>query len=402
MLLFAENVLPAFEFYEWEILQQFAQKETPFTPDEKNAIAQAIATTPAVSMENEKYAAVDTSVVCPAYSLGAYPQTDLPVYALYKHIPCSTYFHPNGRWSFQRFETLPALQRRLQGSYIGPFVFKNRYKAEDFLEILRQTAQEETWSLPNERLSSKILRNYLDNLWRLCQEKNQLLYSANKDYVLFDTNLFHRTFLIPIYIVAKVEYGSVYTDAEVITNGWKQLSKFGFDKQTYKDWVQQQKAGPRFYKNSREELLFNPAWEVDVHSDGKLTHILQERQERFFKHNPKLQDMEPFALQALFEKAIEISTDIAKRNYKFIAPQYRWQTREIQFLMPLFLLKKSLPDAVLVLSAMPKDQTYFPETILELQDAYQNARLIARPEDLWLRAAADEANAEEDKTTEEI
>ena len=55
-----------------------------------------------------------------------------------------------------------------------------------------------------------------------------------------------------------------------------------------------------------------------------------------------------------------------------------------------------------MLSAMPKDQTYFPETILELQDAYQNARLIARPEDLWLRAATDEANTKEEKTAEEI
>ena len=75
---------------------------------------------------------------------------------------------------------------------------------------------------------------------------------------------------------------------------------------------------------------------------------------------------------------------MAKRNYKLRVPQYRTQTDKLQLLMPIYLggSFSRQPDFALVLDL--EDGIYTPETILPLDAAYQNARLIAKPDDFWL------------------
>ena len=85
------------------------------------------------------------------------------------------------------------------------------------------------------------------------------------------------------------------------------------------------------------------------------------------------------------EKAIELAKRMAKRNFKYIAPMYRPQKNGIQLLMPIYLngSYKQAPDFALVLT--PEDGIYLPETILPIEGAYQNARLIAMPDEAWLK-----------------
>jgi len=75
---------------------------------------------------------------------------------------------------------------------------------------------------------------------------------------------------------------------------------------------------------------------------------------------------------------------MAKRNYKLVVPQYRPQSDKLQLLMPIYLSGSfaKQPDFALVLDL--EDGLYTPETILPLDAAYQNARLIAKPDDFWL------------------
>lgn len=63
---------------------------------------------------------------------------------------------------------------------------------------------------------------------------------------------------------------------------------------------------------------------------------------------------------------------------------YRPQEAKIQLLMPIYLSGSftSSPDFALVLDL--EDGIYTPETILPLDAAYQNARLITKPDELWL------------------
>ncbi|HIR31086.1 MAG TPA: DUF3825 domain-containing protein, partial [Candidatus Faecousia faecavium] len=94
-----------------------------------------------------------------------------------------------------------------------------------------------------------------------------------------------------------------------------------------------------------------------------------------------------------FIKAIRRAERIARRNYKYVVPQYRTTAtgNKIQFLMPIYMLSKyeEAPDFALVLSEsiIGNQKFYKPETVLELAWAYNNARVICKPDDMWLNPA---------------
>lgn len=86
----------------------------------------------------------------------------------------------------------------------------------------------------------------------------------------------------------------------------------------------------------------------------------------------------------LFQSAVSFASRLAERNYKLIVPQYWPKTNGIQFLMPIYLSGEfaGRPDLALVLEK--RATCYQGTTILTLDMAYQNARLVAKPDDFWL------------------
>ena len=97
----------------------------------------------------------------------------------------------------------------------------------------------------------------------------------------------------------------------------------------------------------------------------------------------------------MFEGALKASLELSKRNYKLVAPQFWPATGKLQFLMPIYLegvqeirkgeYKEVLPPTVALSIELVHGQ-YIGTTILTLDMAYQNARLIARPDGFWLDA----------------
>ena len=69
-------------------------------------------------------------------------------------------------------------------------------------------------------------------------------------------------------------------------------------------------------------------------------------------------------------------------NYKIAVPQYF--DGKIQLLLPLYLLEKSQPDLALVVTKNQLGNSYQGHTCLTMQMAYNNARLIAKPDSNWL------------------
>lgn len=67
-------------------------------------------------------------------------------------------------------------------------------------------------------------------------------------------------------------------------------------------------------------------------------------------------------------------------NYKLAIPQY--YEGKIQLLLPLCLADDNIPDLALVVTKT--NNVYRGHTCLTLDMAYNNARLIARPESNWL------------------
>jgi hypothetical protein len=82
----------------------------------------------------------------------------------------------------------------------------------------------------------------------------------------------------------------------------------------------------------------------------------------------------------LFDGAIKRATEMINANYKTAVPQY--YKGRIQLLIPICLLSGNSPDLALVVSKV--GNKYMGHTCLTLDMAYNNARLIARPDSSWL------------------
>lgn len=85
-------------------------------------------------------------------------------------------------------------------------------------------------------------------------------------------------------------------------------------------------------------------------------------------------------LRLVLRGAIEDAKRRAKRNYKTAVPQF-FEGR-IQHLLPLCLQQRNRADLALVVGRT--GDVYLARTVLPLDWAYNNARLIARPDNEWL------------------
>jgi hypothetical protein len=97
--------------------------------------------------------------------------------------------------------------------------------------------------------------------------------------------------------------------------------------------------------------------------------------------------------------AVDLSIKRVSWNFKTAVPQYYPPVRKLQLLLPLALMSDDTPDLAL---AVEKTQSgsYLAHTVLPLDWAYSNARLICRPDSDWLdpstvieSTAIDEAEA---------
>ncbi len=125
-----------------------------------------------------------------------------------------------------------------------------------------------------------------------------------------------------------------------------------------------------------EELIFNPKCELIPDID----HIIEDNKERFPSH---MKSDGPAEMRRKLEGAIEEVRRKVRTNYKIAVPQYF--NHRIQLLLPLCLTPNSEnPDLALVVHKL-NDSTYTARTCLTLKMAYNNARLIVKPQSTWLK-----------------
>lgn len=127
------------------------------------------------------------------------------------------------------------------------------------------------------------------------------------------------------------------------------------------------------YFNNPEELIYDLRLDLRTNID----HIIDDNRSRFPKSLPE----DSHVLSTLLNGAIEEAKRRLKRNYKTAIPQYF--NNKIQLLLPLCLTSKSKADLALVVER--ENSIYRATTILTLDMAINNARLIAKPDDEWLK-----------------
>jgi hypothetical protein len=266
----------------------------------------------------------------------------------------------------------------------GDLYFNNEEEALTFLEDIAASTIPETWSFKNKpsTVNHPILKSYIENTFEVLKKeaeqgvKNKLVYSQDGKHLVFNTNLLDKYFH-EIHIVVDIKEqkdGNKLLMNPRRVKATLALRKLGFAKDVRPEQ-------PRFFEKI-EEVIYQPTWTIDNNFD-KLTHIIEERRQRF---PSELQSASPDELSRKLDDAIKFAVAIAQRNYKFIVPMYRPQTGKIQLLMPIYLkgTYSSKPDFALILTPDKENEYYTPETILPLDAVYQNARLIAKPDDTWL------------------
>nr|WP_192772767.1 DUF3825 domain-containing protein [Plantactinospora soyae] len=128
-----------------------------------------------------------------------------------------------------------------------------------------------------------------------------------------------------------------------------------------------------YYFDDPSVLLYDRRCELYMDID----HILDDNIGRFPE---ELQSRKYLARQSL-EAARTQTQQRVYRNYKTAVPQFH--RGSVQLLLPLCLLRPNVADLALVVSR--NNMQYRGETVLTLDMAYNNARLLCRPDSEWLK-----------------
>lgn len=278
------------------------------------------------------------------------------------------------------FEKVRIIDNRFN---MGAMYFEQFWDGSEFLEDIAKNTIPESWKYKNKQsgINHPILKSYLENVLNRLKKEYQdgdnrkIVFSKDRKYAMFNTNLLDKYFH-EVIIVGEIDS----VDDEIqIKNPFRSTSlvkllKMGFDENA--------RALPPQFFSDVNEVIFQTSWRIDRDFDT-FTHIIEDRRDRFPEeyHNQSTEE-----LAKKFDNAIDFAVALAQRNYKFIVPMYRPQIDEIQLLMPIYLrgTYSDRPDFALILTPNQELRIYEPETILPLDAAYQNARLIAKPEESWL------------------
>ncbi len=229
------------------------------------------------------------------------------------------------------------------------------------LEYLSKMSPER-WSF-NGGNDNCILKNYISHTFSKISEENKI---ATKDNVsLFNTGLYTQ-YYEPIYAYFtknrnsnKQEWflESFYTQYQLASMG---ISNFPVRANYFEDPGQ---------------LVFNTNLEIIP----QYQHIFDDADN--FNRIPEVIRNSP-SLKIIFDGAIKKAKQQVDANYKTAVPQY--YKGKIQLLIPLCLINPDIPDLALVVSKDESGTQYLGHTCLTLEMAYNNARLIAKPDSAWL------------------
>ncbi|MDR0931433.1 MAG: DUF3825 domain-containing protein [Victivallales bacterium] len=203
---------------------------------------------------------------------------------------------------------------------------------------------------------------------RLKAENNKILYSIENRYACFNTGL-----LTPTY-----EY--IYAFFEANNKQSKSSQPFffvGFFKGIDSRITSHFSILPEIanYFSDPSLLIYNPNLPIAPN----IEHIIADNTQRFpeaLRNNPDL-------CRITMSGAILDTQKRIRANYKLAVPHWHCYMNKIQLLVPLYLLTPSgNPDLALAIEKV--ENQYIARTCLTMAMAYQNARLIVKPESTWL------------------
>lgn len=238
---------------------------------------------------------------------------------------------------------------------------------------LKALAESEPWEYRHAQSAEPmpILRSYLRYTFQRLEETGGIRTSANGRWTAFNTGLV-TTHQEEIYAMFKA-------NPRVGRQPWT-LS--GFKKASDWDFVENFGASPPPLANYFEDpsvLLYDRRCDLYINIDHVLEHI-----ERFPSHLAA----NPYVARQLLSSAEATTKKRVYRNYKAAIPQYyrdKGGEGSVQLLLPICLENPAKADLALVVAKNDAGTAYRGSTVLTLDMAYNNARLLTRPDTEWLQ-----------------
>lgn len=224
------------------------------------------------------------------------------------------------------------------------------------------TLSPENWNFAG-RSDNGILKNYLQYTYRKLDEEAKFV--TDSAYKIFNTGLFTE-YYEPIfaYLLPNTAGGSQPYYLKSFMTPYD-LGEMG---------ISELPERANYFENP-ELLVFDAKCSINV----QFKHILSD---------PNNVDRIPASIknekniQLILTGAIDTMKKKITANYKIAVPQYF--NGKIQLLLPLCLVDPDKPDMALVVTKNASGNFYQGHTCLTLEMAYNNARLIAKPDSNWL------------------
>ena len=268
-------------------------------------------------------------------------------------------------------ETISPIQKTSYTSQLFRFaVFPNFDSGIAYLA--ENLADNEEWDFADSTLKSfSILKNYLEFTFRRLQYEKKIAFTTDNVWACFNTGLVTEN-LEDIYAFfeeyknPRPEFNTPYCFKAFLKKSDPVLLKYFSGNLPI----------CANYFDRPEFLVFNP--NCDLVPD--IDNIIRDNMTRF-----------PATLQSLGESeirwqimgAVDEVKKRVKKNYLMAVPQF--YDGKIQLLLPLYLTSGSSDATLAMVAHRVTDRTYTARTCLTLKMAYNNARLIAKPQSDWLK-----------------
>lgn len=245
-------------------------------------------------------------------------------------------------------------------------------------DLAQNICEKEDWDyIDNKQNGIPILRSYMNQTCKrlVYQGKiNSNISSYGEEYAFFNTGLVDK-FQNDIY--AYFVKNKRYSECQpwgIIIPKWRFLEFATDQSKYYKYFNAQADIASYFGETETSKLVFDTSLTIRPNWEH-----LETRRHRV--NSIEIQKMSEQEFRDAISDSIDMAKKRIKRNYKTAIPQY--YNEDIQFLVPL-CERKNRGKAIAAMVVQKTEQIYVVSTILTLDQAYNNARLLAKPDREWL------------------
>lgn len=243
------------------------------------------------------------------------------------------------------------------------------------LEMLAKMAQPEKWTYKKikDKDPYRILRNYIHFTYNRLDEEEKIIKSSDGKFCCMNTGL------LTVY---NQEIVAIFAKND--KEGKQPWFLNGFFKETDKFFTTNFSSLPPLadYFNNVRDLIYDNNLELNLRKE----HIIDDNFERFVEAGYSSKEL----ISVLLDSAKGTLEKKLKRNFKLALPFYYRNTEtgesKIQLLAPLYFPGAPVRLALVLNKIQSEAKEYYEGvTVLPVEWAYMNSRLIVKPDEEWAK-----------------